>query len=254
MNSYQDALVSVIMPVYNGERHLGKALQSILDQTHPCREIVVVDDCSTDKSEEILKAYSKRGCRLVCHRLERNSGAAVARNHALKLAQGRYVAFLDSDDCWHPAKTEKQLACLNGQKAAICYTAVEIIGDDDSQLKPKRKIPPKIDYGVLLRNTAIATSSVLIDRQRTGQFEMPLLRNGQDYATWLQLLRGGAVAYGIDEVLVKYRKGANSLSARKWDSIRQVYGIQTKLEGIPKLSASLNVMYFAWNAFRKYYL
>ena len=109
-------------------------------------------------------------------------------------------------------------------------------------------------YKYLLHNTIIATSSVVIDRKVLGDFRMPLRRGGQDYATWLMLLRGGAVARGINEALVRYRVADGSLSSNKFKSIRQVWEIQTQDEKIPKISAAFHVMCFGFNAFKKYFL
>ena len=107
---YQNDLISVIIPVYNAEKYLDKTLQSIFAQTWGKFEVVLVDDCSKDSSADIIKKYQAEHPEIVYHLQEKNMGAAVARNTALELAQGRYVAFLDSDDIWKADKTEKQLA------------------------------------------------------------------------------------------------------------------------------------------------
>jgi len=133
------------------------------------------------------------------------------------------------------------------------FTAIEMINEDGKQIKKKRKIKSKVDYKFLLKNTIIPTSSVVIDRNIIGDFQMPLIRSGQDYATWLELLKTGRVAYGINESLVKYRVRSNSLSSGKLKSLKQVWTIQTQREKIPKLFAAFNVFCFGVNAFKKYY-
>lgn len=249
---YTENLISVIIPVYNAEKYLEKTLNSIYAQTYRNFEIILVDDRSTDTSAEIIAEHMKEHKEIVYHLQEENKGAAVARNTALSLAKGRYVAFLDSDDIWKPEKTEKQLKLMEENDAAFAFTAIEMIDDNGEIVKKKRKVKKKVNYKFLLRNTMIPTSSVIIDRSKSGEFQMPLRRSGQDYATWLQLLRGGAVAYGINEALVQYRVGHKSLSSNKFKSFKQVWEIQTQNEHINKFSAFFNVICFGFNALKKY--
>ena len=180
-------------------------------------------------------------------------GAAVARNTALTLACGRYVAFLDSDDSWADDKISKQLTSLTETNAFFSYTAITMVDENGLQIKGKRRVVKKADYRTLLRNTVIATSSVLIDRNKYGTFQMPLIRSGQDYATWLMLLRDGSVAVGIDEALTRYRVGSKSLSSQKTKNYIKVWRIQTQNEGIGKLRAAINTGCYCVNAFIKYF-
>lgn len=249
---YSEDVVSVIIPVYNAAKFLDRTLNSIFNQTYKNIEIVLVDDCSSDNSKEIIESYQKDHPEIVYHLQETNQGAAVARNTALELAKGRYVAFLDSDDMWYPEKIEKQLNLLKEKDGAFSYTAIEMVNNEDEVVKKKRRVKQKINYRFLLHNTMIATSSVLIDRKKLGDFRMPLRRGGQDYATWLMLLRDGTIAYGINETLVKYRVGNSSLSSNKFKSIKQVWEIQTQNEKIGKFSAFFNVICFMINALIKY--
>jgi teichuronic acid biosynthesis glycosyltransferase TuaG len=159
---------------------------------------------------------------------------------------------LDSDDIWLPDKIERQLKLMKTQNTPFCYAAIEMIDENDQLIKTKRNIKESCDYNYLLHNTVIATSSVIVDRQILGDFRMHLRRGGQDYATWLKLLRNGTVARGINEVLVRYRVSEGSLSSNKLDSIRQVWEIQTQDEKIGKLSAAFNVCCFTLNALKKY--
>lgn len=250
--AYTDGLVSVIMPVYNAERFLEEALNSVLCQTYKNIELVLVDDCSTDKSSQIIVGMQKKYPQIQYYLQETNMGAGAARNKALELARGRYVAFLDSDDIWLPDKIERQLALMEETGSPFSYTAIEMIDEAANTVKTKRKLRQTCDYWYLLHNTIIATSSVVVDRAVLGDFRMSLRRGGQDYATWLMLLRNGAVAQGINEALVRYRLVSGSLSSNKFKSIRQVWEIQTRDEKIGKIPAAFHVMCFIWNALKKY--
>lgn len=254
MALYNNETVSVITPVYNVAKVIERTLDSMLMQGYRDLEIVLVDDCSKDNSAEIIAKYCEKYPNIVYHKQEKNGGAAVARNTALNLAKGRYVAFLDSDDQWCEGKLEKQLAFMKEKDAAICCTAMDCIDEEDKPLNSVREVRERITYKFLLKNTMIATSTVLIDRNKTGNFQMPLRRGGQDYATWLMLMRNGTDCWGLNEVLSHYRVMSNSLSSNKWKSIKQVWQIQTHDEGINKVSAAINVCFFIANAFVKHFL
>lgn len=252
---YVQNRVSVIIPVYNAEKHIGKTLESVFAQTYRDIEIVLVDDRSTDCSEKIIKRCMEEHSNIIYHMLDQNMGAGAARNKALELARGQYVAFLDADDLWHPQKIEKQIKLLKDKDGAFSYTAIQMVDGDGKVVKTKRKVREQVDYKFLLRNTMIATSTVVIDRTKLGDFRMSLRRGGQDYATWLMLLKDGTVAYGIDEVLEDYRVGnRDSLAGKKSKSIRQVWEIQTQDEKIGKVPAAYNLCCFIVNAAKKYLL
>ena len=249
---YIDCLVSVITPVYNAEKYIEETLDSMVKQTYKHMEFILVDDCSQDNSAEIIKKYAAKHPKIIYHLQEKNMGAGVARNTALELAQGRFVAFLDSDDLWHPEKTEKQLDIMKKTGSPLSYAAIEMINEKSEVIKSKRNVKECCDYRFLLHNTMIATSSVIVDRVQLGDFRMHLRRGGQDYATWLKLLRGGVVARGINEALVQYRVSSNSLSSNKFKSIKQVWEIQTQDEKINKTAAAVHVVCFTLNALKKY--
>lgn len=252
--TYIEGLVSVIMPIYNAEKYLADTLNSIFAQDYKNIEIVLVDDCSKDNSAWIISKQQQEHPEIVYYLQEKNMGAGAARNKALELAKGQYVAFLDSDDIWMPEKTNRQLDLMKRKNSPFSYTAIEMMDEKGVTTKGKRNIKETCDYRYLLHNTVIATSSVVIDRTVLGDFRMPLRRGGQDYATWLMLLRNGAVACGINEVLVRYRVASGSLSSNKFKSIKQVWEIQTQDEKINKFSAFFHVLCFSFNAFKKYFM
>lgn len=252
--TYIEGLVSVIIPVYNAEKYLAETLNSIFAQDYKNIEIVLVDDRSKDDSAKIISDFQNTHSEIVYFLQEKNMGAGAARNKALELAKGQYVAFLDSDDVWLPGKISRQIELMKSTKSPFSYTAIEMMDDQSETIKGKRDLKETCDYQYLLHNTIIATSSVVIDRTVLGDFRMPLRRGGQDYATWLMLLRDGAVACGINEAFVRYRVASGSLSSNKFKSIRQVWEIQTQDEKINKVSAAFHVMCFTLNAFKKYFM
>ena len=129
--TYQMGLVSVITPVYNAGKVIEKTLHSIFNQTYKEIEIVLVDDCSKDNSQEVIAGYLAEHPEIIYYRQEINQGAGAARNKALELANGQYVAFLDADDTWHPEKIEKQIKLLKEKNGAFYYTAIQMIDEND---------------------------------------------------------------------------------------------------------------------------
>lgn len=253
-DDYIQGLVSVIIPVYNVEKYIDRTLNSIFAQTYDQIEIVMVDDQSSDKSAELIKRYQEEHPEIIYYLQPQNMGAGHARNKALELAKGQYVAFLDADDVWKPEKVEKQINLMREKNGSFCFTAIEMIDGEDNVIKPKRKVREKIDYKFLLSNTMIPTSSVVVDRIVIGDFRMHLRRGGQDYATWLKLLRDGSTAYGIDEALVGYRIDGESLSSNKLKSIQQIWEIQTQDEGISKIAAFFHIIVWTMNSIKKYFM
>ena len=251
---YIKGLVSVITPVFNVEKYIDRTLGSVFAQTYKNVEIILVDDQSKDSSAEIIKLYQKTHPEIIYFLQPQNMGAGHARNKALELAKGQYVAFLDADDIWKPEKLEKQIKVLKEKDGSFCFTAIEMIDGDDNVIKGKRKVREEIDYKFLLSNTMIPTSGVMIDRTVKGDFRMHLRRGGQDYATWLRLLRDGSKAYGINEALVGYRIDGESLSSNKMKSISQIWEIQTQDEGINKIVVGCHIVRWCWNSVKKYWM
>lgn len=249
----QQGLVSIITPVYHAERFIEQTILSVQAQTYQDWEMILVDDCSNDRSGEIINRLAAQDARIRYYRLEKNSGAAVARNTAIGHARGEYLAFLDSDDLWNPEKLSRQLSFMKEKECAFSFTRINFIDADNQVVKSNVPIPERIDYRHLLRQTVIATSTVLINRRFFPDFTMPLRRGGQDYATWLMLLRHTDYAYGLNECLTSYRISDHSLSSNKFSSIRQVYEIQTQDEKINKIQAAFNTFCFCVYAFKKHY-
>ena len=150
-------LVSIIMPTYNCGAFIAETIATVQAQTHPRWELIVVDDCSTDDTTEVVGALAKDDPRIRYVRLETNSGAAMARNRAMELAQGRYMAFLDSDDLWHPDKLRRQIDFMTSRDVAMSCTAYAQI---DEQGVPTGRIvrsPARISYNRLLLDCQVAT-------------------------------------------------------------------------------------------------
>lgn len=217
-------LVSIIMPMYNAAAVVAAAIKSVQAQDYENWELFVVDDGSTDNSSEVVKALAEKDNRI--HLIQKkNGGVASARNAGLCAANGRYIAFLDSDDKWHDGKLTKQLNLLKEKHAKMCFSGTAFMDEAGNDLHKFWPVPAEVDYKKLQRTNVIPCSSVLVDRKGLKFFYVPN-QGHEDYATWLMILRDNPIkAYGINEPLFSYRKSKNGLSSSKIRTLRWTWHV-----------------------------
>lgn len=223
-------LISIITPAYNAERFIEETIHSVLEQTYSNWEMIIVDDQSRDKTVEIVKKYVEKDKRIKLIMLEENGGSAVARNTAMKNSEGKYIAFLDSDDLWYPNKLEKQLEFMQANDIAFSFTEFERIQQDGSPTGQVSNAPKSVGYSDLMKHCIIGCLTVMLDRTKIGELRMPDIRTRQDYAFWLQITRNGIRAYGLPEVLAKYRLVENSISRNKWRAAKKNWYVYKHVE------------------------
>lgn len=240
------AFVSVIMPSFNTASFVRESVQSVMAQTFTDWELLIVDDCSSDSSEEVIRDLLKIDNRIKYFRLSKNSGAAVARNHALETAQGHYIAFLDSDDLWLPHKLERQIDLMRKNNWPLSFTAYDKI-DEQGKYLEHVGTPEKISYSGLLKTNIMGCLTAMYDTQYFGKVPMPPLRKRQDYGLWLTLLKKTPYAYGISETLAQYRVRQDSISANKGKAALYNWKLYREVE---KLSLLASCWYFAHYAVR----
>ena len=185
----REGLVSIITPTYNCGRFIGETIESVQKQTYTNWEMVIVDDCSNDRTKEIVEEYISKDDRIQYYCLENNSGAAVARTRAMQLADGEYMAFLDADDLWTEDKLEKQLQFMKRNKYAFSCTSYEQIDEAGNLINKIVKTIPKTSYNRLLLDCPVGNSTVMYSVKKMGKFEVPNIRKRNDDALWLQMLK-----------------------------------------------------------------
>ena len=224
-------LVSIITPVFNCEKYIAETIKSVQDQSYKEWELILIDDCSTDNSPDIIKSIARNDSRIVYLKQPINGGAAVARNAGLNFAKGQYIAYLDSDDLWKPEKLEKQVAFMTNNKFSFCCCNYEMIKDNGKVTKVV-KVPKKSTYGKFLRTTLIHTSGIIGDVSLIDKslFIMPNVRRGQDSATWAQVIKAGHPCYGLPETLHCYRQVGGSLSHDRMAAIKRTWYWYRKIE------------------------
>ena len=246
-----ECLVSIIMPSYNAARFIGESINSVLLQTYSNWELLIVDDCSKDNSVEVVRKFANIDKRVVLFSLEKNVGAAAARNVAIEHAQGQYIAFLDSDDVWDEYKLEKQLAFMKQYSYVFTFSNYYVMEENGKKTENIVKVPSSLSYHQYLRNTIIGCLTVIIDRQQTGDFKMPLIKSSHDMALWLLIMKRGFKAYGLKDVLAGYRLVSTSNTAKKWKAAKDVWKVYREIEGLSVLYAAYCFCGYAINAVLK---
>ena len=205
-------LVSIIMPSYNTASYIAESIQSVIDQTYKEWELIIVDDCSTDNTDEVVKQFSDDS-RIRYLKNEKNSGAAVSRNKALKEANGRWIAFLDSDDLWLPEKLEKQIQFMEEKDYHFSYTNYSEIDTKGEKNGVTVTGPKRITKIGMFNYCWPGCLTVMYDAEIVGLIQIADIRKNNDYAMWLKVCKK-ADCYLLNEELAKYRRGrAGSVSS-----------------------------------------
>lgn len=243
-------LVSVVMPVYNAEPWMRRSIDSVLRQTHTSLELIAVDDGSSDGSWAVLQDYAGTDDRVRPIRLERNGGVAAARNAGIAAATGSHVAFLDSDDWWHPRKLEWQLAQMIAAGVQVSYGPYDRVTPQGrllSQVRPREAV----DYRDMLKSNHIG--------HLTGMYERSLGAAGfrrvghEDYVFWLELVRraGRAICISTQEPLAWYLVRDGSVSSNKIRAAAWQWRIYRQIERLGWLPSAVYMFHYTWHAVRK---
>ena len=203
-------LVSIITPSYQTAAYITETIESVLAQTYTNWEMIIVDDCSTDMTDEVVSPYLNDS-RIRYLKNEKNSGAAVSRNRALQEAKGRWIAFLDSDDLWSPEKLEKQIAFMENNGYAFSYTEYEEIDEKSNSLGVYVSGPKKISKFGMYQYCWIGCLTVMYDATQVGLIQIQDIKKNNDYAMWIEVCEK-ANCYLLKEKLGKYRKRVGSIS------------------------------------------
>lgn len=238
----KNELISIIMPTYNCAKFIKETIQSVINQTYENWELVIVDDCSNDNTEEIVASFNDK--RIKYHRLEKNSGAAVARTTAMKMATGNYMAFLDSDDLWKKDKLEKQLDFMKKNNYNFTCTEYEQIDEEGNKLNKVIKTKKKANYNRILLDCPVGNSTVMYNVDNLGKFEVPNIRKRNDDALWLQILKKEKFIYGMPDVLMEYRIRNNSISSNKLSLIKYHWQLYREIEHLSVIRSAFHICWW----------
>ena len=244
-------LVSVIMPCYNMEKYIAATIHSVQQQTYPYWELLIVDDASTDGTDDIVKSHQIQDDRIHFVVKPKHSGIADTRNQCISMAKGRFLAFLDADDLWHPEKLEQQLQFMTERNIGFSYSSYDCVDEEGKPLEKMVKSAGNLDYDAYLHNTIIGCSTVMIDTTIIGNVFVPNFRTSEDTATWLNILKKGFLAYAIEQPLTSYRIRQHSASSNKLKASSDLWRVYRKNEKLPLFKAVACFSSYAFNAIKK---
>ena len=236
--------VSIITPSFNSSNFIKKTIESVINQSYNNWELIIVDDCSTDDSCLIINNFVQIDPRIKLIKLEENSGAAVARNIGIEAANGRFIAFLDSDDTWHPKKLEQQVNFMLNHNYALTYTKYHQVNKNGEKIG-ELHFPLKTSYRELLKTCVIGCLTVMYDTHKLGKVYFPLIRKRQDYALWLKILKQVDYAYCVPEDLASYTVRSDSISANKWKAAQYNWKLYRDIEKLNILSSAYYFLNYA---------
>lgn len=246
-------LVSIITPLYNGERFVAATIESVLAQNYQHWEMIVINDGSTDDSEKIVSEYAVRDTRIKLFS-QPNAGSAAARNNGIRRAMGRYIALLDSDDLWEPNFLEEQIAFLIEKNAVLVYSSHKRIDEDGNECLKPFIVPERVTYHDLLKTCSISCLTGLYDSSKFGKIYLDesfhSLRD--DYIYWLTIIKKAGEAFGNQKILASYRMRNNSISSTKRKVIIPQFRVYYQSEKLGFWHSMYYLIQWAWNGYKKY--
>lgn len=242
-------LISVIMAAYNAEKTIGMAIQSVVDQTYQNWELLVVNDCSKDKTLEVVQSFNDQRIRIINN--DSNSGVSLTRKKGLDATQGNWIAVLDSDDIWTPDKLEKQMKLVLHKKATLVFTGSAFMDENGKRIKWQLHVPTKLAYRELLKQNLVSNSSVLVQKDLYKKYYAIGDDMHEDFAIWLGITKHGNVAYGIDEPLLVYRLSGSSKSSNKFRAAKMNWNTY-RFVGLNPFKAFYYMCWYTVNGLQKY--
>lgn len=235
-------LVSIITPSYNTAAYIADMIRSVQAQTYTNWELIIVDDNSTDDTDEVVHEFLS-DARIKYLKNEKNSGAAISRNYALRVANGKWVAFLDSDDLWMPEKLMKQIEFMEKNNFHFSYTQYEEIDEKSNRLGVTVTGPHIITYTGMNNYCWPGCLTVMYNAEKIGLIQIEDIKKNNDYAMWLKVCKK-ANCYLLSEILAQYRRGRRgSISTQSIRTmIKWHYKLFREAEGQGAVSASIHTV------------
>lgn len=241
--------VSVIMPAYNSAQFIAAAIDSVLAQTWPHWELLVIDDGSKDGTLKIIEDYSRQHSNIKILTNSTNQGTGAARNRGIEAATGRFIAFLDADDLWLPAKLEKQLEFMQEKHLSMTFSSYYLMDEEGNTLHREVKALPELTYQKLLKSNYVGNLTGIYDVQKLGKVYAPLIRKRQDWALWLEIIKRLGTSFALTEPLAYYRVRRDSVSGNKWKLLRHNFRIYRSFLNYGLLKSCRSMGQFLWEHF-----
>ena len=239
--------IAIILPNYNRDLFLKTAINSVLNQSDKNWQLIIVDDCSNQKTKSILKTFLNKK-KIKIFWLKTNRGAAYCRNFAIKKSKSKYLAFIDSDDIWKKEKLKQQINYMEKNNYSFTFTNYETFGLKKKHIRP----PKKLDFKNFIRNTSIGTSTMIVNRKITKGITFTNSRICEDYFYKCNLLKKVNLAFCLDKFLTKYRVRENSLQSNPIKNFYWIWKINNKYNKLNFFENFLSLLFISYNSIKKY--
>ena len=242
-------MISIIMSYYKKKEYVEKSINSVLSQTFQDFELLIVYDDESKKDLEYLKSLVEKDKRIKLIINDKNLGVGESRNKAIKIANGKFIAFLDADDIWHPLKLSKQIKFMIENNFLITHTSYNIINEKNN--KVGARLAKNLKFSDLLRSCDVGLSTVILEKKLLDNLCFPNLKTKEDYVLWLQLTKKGYDFKAFDEFLTDWRLTENSLSSSTFRKLIDGYNVYRKYLGQNILKSLINLLILSLNFLRK---
>ena len=239
--------IDIILPNYNSSKFLKQTLKSILAQTYKNWRLTIIDDCSDNKTIEILKKYTKDK-RIKIFWLKKNKGAGFCRNYGIKKTKSPYIAFIDSDDIWKKNKLKNQINFMTKNNYLFTYTYYETFGEKKKIISP----PMKFNFLSFIHNTSIATSTMMIKRSVIKNIKFTDTKICEDYFFKCKLLKKVNYAFCLNKFLTKYRIRKDSLQSNIIRNFFWIWKINKDYNKLNLLENFFSLLHISINSVKKY--
>ncbi|MFC0780605.1 glycosyltransferase family 2 protein [Flavobacterium sp. HJSW_4] len=239
-------LVSIIVPTYNTEKFIRQTIESVQNQTYQNWEMILADDASTDQTVSIIEEFAQKDNRIKLFKLPENRGNGFARNAALEKATGKYIAYLDSDDLWFPAKLEKQVQFLKANDLHFTFSFYDSIDEEGNDLNRRVESPNPLSYKQLFFCNYVGNLTAIYDADYFGKIILETTQKRQDWRIWLTIVKQIKIAKPVPEPLAFYRIRKDSVSSSKFKLIKHNFGVYREFHGYNFVFAVLLMMRFLY--------
>ena len=245
-------LVSIITPCYNSEKFISDTILSVQKQTYTHWEMIIVDDGSKDKTVEIVQNFMENDHRIQLMTLNKNSGAAKARNAGIEKIRGKYMTFLDADDIWFPDFIENSIEAIKKSGINFVFSSYKRSNENLEFIYSDFIVPKKVTYTDILKTNSISCLTAFIDVEVLGIKKMPDILKRQDMGLWLKYLKEIPYAYGIQEPKAIYRIRENSLSRNKKNLLKYQWDFYYYVEKLGFFPSIYYMVHWMVRGFLKY--
>ena len=243
-------LVSIIIPYYKKKIFFKRTIKSILIQSYSNYELILIYDDPNKEDLNFIKKVLRKIKKTIIIINKVNMGAGSSRNNGIKIAKGKFVAFIDADDVWHKNKLEKQISFMKKKVCDFSYTGYSIINEKNTLIK-NIKAKKFVNYTSLIKSCDIGLSTVILKTSLLKKNKFPKTITKEDYILWLRLSKKGVKMHGLNLLLASWRKSSNSLSSSVFQKIKDAYTVYNKYLKFSLIKSIYSIMILSFNAVRK---